>query len=581
MKHIKSIMSSLALGSLLVFNTTSCTDLDEKLYDQLNETNIDLTNENDLSLLLGASTAQYRYLVADWFGMFHLLEESGDQYMVPARVGVGWGDAYINLHKHDWGIEVGQIQNPWDIAYRGVGYANQVIDALGEPTSEGAKTSLAHARFFRAMFYYHLLDMFGNAPLQTTQNVPDGYLPEQVGEENLYNFCVAEFKYVKENIGDSDYFGYGNKYAASMALAKLYLNRQIYVTTTTDDQYRNYLDSCLREVNYIIDSHKYSLAADYTDNFRESVKDCPEVIFAVPCDRTHTAQFGLQSYCFPQTGLEAYGSTAAGYNGSCGIPQWIRTYDANDKRLGYTWAGGLQHYGVKNADGTFTANAGDPIPFTTHDWAGEGYLNYNINVHSIDNPGAFQQEGYRLHKYEIVADGKNTDKGTTATDIVIFRYADVLMMKAECLLRQGTANDAEAAQLVTDVRTRSFTTAASAARTAALLRGASVYEYGHEEYTTASEDGYNDWSNKITTHEGGDDIILGGLLDDLGWEFCGEMHRRQDLRRFKMTDGRNVWNGKSWFCKDATNTTTYNVYNIPDAARKANVRLKQNPGYPD
>lgn len=574
-------MSSLALGSLLVFNASSCTDLDETLYSQLNETNIDLTNENDLSLLLGASTAQYRYLVADWFGMFHLLEESGDQYMVPARVGVGWGDAYINLHKHDWGIEVGQIQNPWDIAYRGVGYANQVIDALGEPTSESAKASLAHARFFRAMFYYHLLDMFGNAPLQTTQNVPDGYLPEQVGEENLYNFCVNEFKYVKENIGDTDYFGYGNKYAASMALAKLYLNRQIYVTSTSDAQYRNYVDSCLNEVNYIIDSQKYSLAANYTDNFRESIKDCPEVIFAVPCDRTHTAQFGLQSYCFPQTGLEAYGSTAAGYNGSCGIPQWIRTYDANDNRLGYTWAGGLQRYGVKNADGTFTANAGDPIPFTTHDWAGEGYLNYNINVHSIDNPGAFQQEGYRLHKYEIVADGKNTDKGTTATDIVIFRYADVLMMKAECLLRLDNGRDAEAAQLVTDVRTRSFATVASAARTAAQLRGASVYVYGHEEYITASEDGYNDWSNKITTHEGGEDIILGGLLDDLGWEFCGEMHRRQDLRRFKMTDGRNVWNGKSWFCKDATNTTTYDVYNIPDAARKANVRLKQNPGYPD
>lgn len=569
-------------ASIILPTATSCTDLDETLYSQLNESNIDLTSEKDLSLLLGASTAQYRYLVADWFGMFHLLEESGDQYMVPARVGVGWGDAYINLHKHNWGLEVGQIQNPWDIAYRGVGYANQVIDALGEETE--AKESMAHARFFRAMFYYHLLDMYGNAPLQTTQQVPDGYLPEQCdkdfnkGSEGLYDFCVKEFKYVKDNIGDSNYFGYGNKYAATMALAKLYLNRQIYVPTTSDSEYSKYLEECLTEVNEIIASGKYSLAANYQDNFSESIKDCPEVIFAVPCDRTHTAQFGLQSYCFPQTGLEAYGSTAPGYNGSCGIPQWVRTYDVNDNRLDYTWAHGLQHYGVKNADGSYTANAGDPIPFSTHDWAGEGYLNYNINVHSIDAPGAFQQEGYRLHKYKIVADSKNTDKGTVATDIVIFRYADVLMMKAECLLRLNKG-DNEAAQLVTEVRTRSFKTAASAARTAAQLRGASVYEYGHEEYTTASEDGFNDWSNKVSTSEGGADIILGGLLDDLGWEFCGEMHRRQDLRRFKMTDGRNVWDGKSWFCKDATTTTTYDVYNIPDAAMKANIHLQQNPGY--
>ena len=559
---------------------TSCTNLDETLYDQLNESNVDLTNENDLSLLLGAATAQYRYLVADWFGMFHLLEESGDQYMVPARVGVGWGDAYINLHKHNWNTEVGQILNPWDLAYRGVGYANQVIDAIGDPGDDVAKKkSLSHARFFRAMFYYHLLDMFGNPPLQTTQNVEQGYLPEQVGTEKLYEFVEEEFKYVKENIGDDDYFGYGNKYAAAMGLAKLYLNRNVYLGTTDNTGY----EKALTELDYIISSGKYSLATNYLDNFRESIEECPEVIFAVPCDRTHTAQFGLQSYCFPQTGLEAYGSTAAGYNGSCAIPQWIRTYDNDDQRLTDTWAGGLQRYGVKNSDGTYTANAGDPIPFTTHDWAGEGYLNYNLNVHSIDNPGAFQQEGYRLHKYEIVADSKSTDKGTTATDIVIFRYADVLMMKAECYLRLNNGHDAEAAQLVTQVRERSFraNNLSKASRTADDLRGGSVYAYGHEEYTTSDEGGYNDWSNKISTNEGGADIELGGLLDDLGWEFACELHRRQDLRRFKMKDGRSVWDGKSWFCKDATNMTTYDIYCIPSDAMKANVKLVQNPGYAD
>ena len=111
------------------------------------------------------------------------------------------------------------------------------------------------------------------------------------------------------------------------------------------------------------------------------------------------------------------------------------------------------------------------------------------------------------------------------------------------------------------------------------VRGGSVYAYGHEEYTTADEAGYNDWSNKISTYEGGADIELGGLLDDLGWEFCCELHRRQDLIRFKMTDGRSVWDGKSWFCKDATSTTTYDVYCIPQEAIRANLDLKQNPGY--
>lgn len=574
MKKIVKYMFFGALVGTTMTSVTSCTDLDETLYDKLNDTNIDLSNKNDLSLILGASVAQYRYLVEDWFGMFHLLEESTDQYMVPKRIAVGWGDAYVNLHKHNWGTDVGQFQNPWDIAYRGIAYANMVLDNASEDEVE----TQCQARFFRAMFYYHLLDMFGNAPLQTTQNVEDGYLPEQVGVNKLFDFCVEEFKYVRDNIGDSNTFGWANKAAAQMALAKLYLNKNVYLGTTGNEGY----EAALSEVEDIISSGKYSLAANYKDNFKENINDCSEIIFAIPGDRTHTAQFGLQSYCFPQTGLEAYGSTAAGYNGSCGIPQWIRTYDSDDQRLNDTWAYGEQHYAVKNADGTYTSNAGDPIPFTDDDWTGTGNLNYSVNVHSIDAPGAFQQEGARLHKYEIVA---GTDKGTTPDDFPVFRYADALMIKAECLLRLGRDKET-AAQIVTDIRKRSFPNAiAKATRTVADLEGASVYAYGHEEYNgTPDKDGNvkcTDWSGLKTTHEGGSDIEFGGLLDDLGWEFCAELHRRQDLRRFKMKDGRSVWNGKSWFCKDATTSTTYDVYAIPSSAMKTNSKLVQNPGYPD
>ena len=90
------------------------------------------------------------------------------------------------------------------------------------------------------------------------------------------------------------------------------------------------------------------------------------------------------------------------------------------------------------------------------------------------------------------------------------------------------------------------------------------------EYTVPEDatTGYTDWSNHITTFEGGADIELGGLLDDLGWEFCCELHRRQDLIRFKMSDGRSVWNGKSWFCKDATTSTTYSIFSIPNEAMR-------------
>lgn len=561
-KIVRNTIMGLVSCCTLAFG--ACTNLDETLYDQLNDTNVDLNNETDLALVLGASVAQYRYLVEDWFGMFHLLEESTDQYMVPARPGVGWGDAYINLHKHNWGTEVGQIQNPWDIAYRGISYANLVLDNC---TEEDTATQ-AQARFFRGMFYYHLFDMFGNVPLQTTQNVEPGYLPKQVGLQAVYDFLIEEFQYVKANIGESNAFGWANKAAANMALAKLYLNKNAYLGTTGNDGF----EAALKEVQEIIDGGLYSLAPKYLDNFREDIESCPEIIFAIPGDRTHTVQFGLQSYCFPQTGMEAYGSTAAGYNGSCGIPQWVNSYDDADLRKTDTWAFGLQHYGVKNSDGTWTPNAGDPIPFAADDFDGDGYLNFSIACHSIDNPGCYQQEGARLHKYEIVG---GTDDGTTANDFPVFRYADALFIKAECLLRLGRDKET-AAELITQIRERSFTTTSKAKRTVADLEGGSVYAYGIEECTS---EGYSDWGNWNKKYEGGDDIILGGLLDDLGWEFCCELHRRQDLRRFQLADGRSVWNGKSWFCKEATSSTTYDWYCIPASAMQTNSELVQNPGY--
>ena len=542
-KIFNKVLIAFAAGSI---SLSSCTDLDETLYDRLNETNIDLANETDLSLLLGAATAQYRYLVEDWFGMYHVLEECTDQYMVPARVGVGWGDAYINLHKHNWGPNVDQVYNPWQIAYRGIGYANKVIDAI-DPENPATKTSLAHARFFRAMFYYHMFDMFRNIPLQTTQNVEPGYLPQQVSPQEMFNFLVEEFTAAKENFGDDDFYGYGNKYACSMALAKLYLNQNVYLGTSGNEGY----EKCLAEVESIIASGKYSLAPTYKANFTEDQSNNPEAIFVVPGDRTHTVQFGLQSY----------------------------TYDEADQRLTDTWAGGPQYNALKQGDSyIINGDKDNPIMFEADDWTGTGILTYNMNVHSIDNPGAYQQEGYRLHKYEIIG---GTNDGTTADAVTIFRYADALMMKAECLLRLGRDKET-AAQLVTQVRQRSFgSNVAKATRTVADLEGGSVYQYGHDEYTVpeGSTAGYTDWSNHITTYEGGADIELGGLLDDLGWEFCCEMHRRQDLIRFKMKDGRNVWNGKSWFCKDATTSDHWNIFAIPNDVMKSNVDMKQNPGY--
>lgn len=548
----------------LMLTIGACTDLTETPYSILTDETIDVNDPEIVGYMMGEAYAQIRFLYWGWNGYFDVNEECTDTYMTPKRIGVGWGDLYIPMHKHSWNYSQGHLWGLWNYTYVGIGYANKCLDVLPETGNEQAQM-----RFLRALNYYILLDAFRNVPLELTQKLEEGYLPKQVSAREIFDFCVSELNAIKDDLGTDYVHGYPNRYAANMALAKLYLNHNVYFNGTGNEYY----EKALIEVNEIIDSGKFSLAPNYLDNFQDDISSSPEVIFALPLNVPNASHNYLVNKCLVGAGAEAYGYTGSPWNGSCAVPQFIESYDPEDKRLAQTWTGGVQRKAVKNADGTFTPQAGDPIPFTADDWAGQGVLNYSLRVHSIDNPGAYQQEGYRFVKSQINPD----NKGTYGNDVAFFRYADALFIKAECLLRLGR-DEQTAADLVTEVRKRSFSTASAAVRTVAQLKGGSVYDYGHREYTC---EGYANWDPAyyVVTNEGGADIILGGLLDDLAWEFVGEHHRRQDLIRFKMTDGRNVFNGKSWFCKDATHETHWDYFPIPKSAMDANISLVQNEGY--
>ena len=58
---------------------------------------------------------------------------------------------------------------------------------------------------------------------------------------------------------------------------------------------------------------------------------------------------------------------------------------------------------------------------------------YTKEIRSIDQPGCYEYEGGRLVKYEILPG----DMATNYDDVPFYRYADVLLKKAECLLRLG------------------------------------------------------------------------------------------------------------------------------------------------
>jgi starch-binding outer membrane protein, SusD/RagB family len=142
-----------------------------------------------------------------------------------------------------------------------------------------------------------------------------------------------------------------------------------------------------------------------------------------------------------------------------------------------------------------------------------------------DLANATQTEGVRIVKYEIQ---KNTAYSDQDNDLVIFRYADALMLKAEGLLRTGQAGPA--LTLVNQVRARNFETA-----------------------------------KPLLT------LTLDNLLAERGREFIWEGCRRQDLVRF------GKWNG-TWQFHPADQPFRQ-LFPIPQAQLDANPNLVQNPGY--
>jgi hypothetical protein len=228
------------------------------------------------------------------------------------------------------------------------------------------------------------------------------------------------------------------------------------------------------------------------------------------------------------------------WGGICGIPQFINTFDPDDSRLTANWVQGPQ----------LTA-AGDPLIGQLGAYRGQPltFINALPGVDSSE-----EIHGFRLGKYQI-APGELVGM---SNDSPLFRYADILMMKAEASLRNG--DPTTAGTLVTEVRQRDFlSNPAKAVVTGAQLSQQTSYSYGLRNHLQNTTDVVSD-------------IQYGRMLDELGWEFTQEGRRRQDLIRF------GVFTTKSWL-SHSPNGAYRSLLAIPTSALQTNSNLQQNPGY--
>lgn len=520
----------------------SCTELKDDSYGNVVSSQYNPKTEADISYLVNAAYVSWRETMLQWNGVVRGQELCADQDVIPAR-GNGWvdGGVYKRWHQHAWTTDDESALQPWARTYTGINTCNrllsQIEDGVIDVSGETKDKLVAELKVLRASYYYILVDFFGNVPIVT--DFKDTSLPVQSSRKQVFNFIVKEINDNIDLLSETPrgyFYGRLNKWGAYTLLAKMYLNAGVWAGAP---EWQNCIDACNKVIDFAERTGEYALEANQKDIFVTKNENSKEIIFALPMDEIYVTDwnaFDFHMYTLASESQATYNFTNTPWGGVCVIPQFIESFDPDDARLKENFIYGQQY----KASGEILTRSDNGKPFV-----------YVKDVPSIDQSDVV--DGYRWGKFEYALGITNR----LSNDWPLLRYADVLLMKAEALLRSGQPG---AGALVTKVRERAFkNNPEKATVTDADLKQGSVYDYGRR-------DTYQ------TTHEGGADIAFGRMLDELGWEFTQEGRRRQDMIRF------GVFTTKSWFSHDAS-TETKNLYPIPNTAMLTNSNLKQNAGY--
>lgn len=526
---------------------SACTKLKDSSYNQIISSEFTPTS-SELPALAGAAYVDWRGLLLQWNTVYRAQEVSADEMLTPARPN-GWvdGGVYRRLHEHKWTTDDDVVINVWTRAYQGITNCNRIIYQVQSgaiPVAAKDTASLvAEMKLLRASYYWILCDIYGNVPIVDRFDVPAGYLPVQNSRKEVYDFIVKDLKEnipkVTDDVSTKTY-GKFNKWAGLTLLAKMYLNAQVYTGTPEWGKCKAVCDTI---INFANATGKFILEPTQKSVFVTENENSKEIIFALPFDSKYVNDwnsFDVHMQTLEPENQKTYNLQFSPWGGVCAIPQFISTFDPEDSRLTDNFIMGQQY--TANGDslfGTMGAFVGKPL----------AYRNYLPGVDQSE-----EVDGYRLGKFEIAMGATNR----LSNDWPLFRYADVLMMKAECLLRTGDADGAAA--IVTKVRERDFKSNPSkAVVTGAQLLMGSSYDYGLRNHLTS-------------TDEGGADIQYGRFLDELAWEFNQEARRRTDMIRF------GVFTKKSWL-SHSPNGDYRALFPIPKTEIDKNPNLKQNPGY--
>lgn len=549
---MKAYIKLLLVTGALV-GTAACTNLDTDIKTQY-------TTYPDHPIAAGAKLeACYYYFVNEacigrnyWEGV--MLQ--GDELM-----GVSFNGGYYDggrLAKpsiHNLSPDTPGVGQMTDLK-SGISYCNTVIMEMGG--AEGKDDIVAPVRAIRAFYHFMMMDLYGDVPL--LDHVPEeDEAIERAPRADVARFIESELLEVIPQLteaNNADTYGRPNKWMAKALLAKLYLNWGVYtcgdVTKVTNETPNEKLDELVAVCDDIIKSNIFEVGKGYRKKFFpdngvhikdfiyainfDPVKNPVKYVGGHQLDRFMTFKKANNCDVGPWGFLPAQ-SLAGAY---VLVPECVDRFNLPGDERNLMILGGPQY-------------ATDPVTYeftnTPIMYQGE-QLTYTKDIEFVvtkeipleqlsvgaDSEAANIMKGYHLGKYPSTPEDYTLRDRLQGNDIPVFRYADILLTKAEAILRGAQATMGHTpASLMNEVRDCSSAP--------------------HVTGTPTLQD----------------------ILDERGREFICEMWRRQDLIRFGQFE--KDWGVKNIANPGAKTELWRRLMPIPRDEMKTNTNWKQNPNY--
>lgn len=457
---------------LAALSMTSC--LDEHPKDQLDE---DAIYGSASDIYINAVASLYNYIgganesegiQGTCRGIYDYNTLTTDEAMIPIRGGDWYdGGLWNAMYQHRWSADDQSLYDTWKYLYKVIVLANKSLDIISNKSAllsaAQQEEYRAEIRAIRAMFYYYAMDMFGRVPLvlSSAEQLHSSLFQGQTDRSSIFQFVFQELQQVLPSLPDQhsnkegNYYGRITQPVVNFLLAKLALNAEIYmyddwtqgyasrpkgsdihfsvpaadVSSHGGDKELNAWETCIYYCDKLAEEG-YVLESDDAFNFSTHNETSKENIFTIPMDKNiYTNQFHylFRSYHYTHGGALGWGSE----NGTCAT---ISTMKANhygeadeDARCKMNFVAGV----VKVDGHELLMDNGKPLEYQPFEVA-----------QNLTNSKFIKTAGARMAKYEVdrtsYMDGK-----LQSNDIVLFRYADALLMKAEAKVRNGENGDEE------------------------------------------------------------------------------------------------------------------------------------------